>query len=318
MLKYKVVTEPTVEPVTLAEIKQHLRLTSGTLAGDTVTSQCIVPGLHTAIAAYGLVGASVDVLGKQVLVNLSTGACGSGGSVAAKVQESDDGTLWQDFPGGAFTTVTESNDNAVQELAYTGAKQYIRVVATVAIASCSFAADVVAITGDPAEDAMLQDFVTAARAWCEQHLSRALATQTLEAYPETFPSAGYIGGYSMQGIKLPMAPLQSVTSIKYKDSAGTETTLAASAYIVDTDSDPGVVIPAYGTYWPSFTPYPVNPVKVRYVAGYTTAPKPIKNAIKMLAGIMYRSRDTLEPIESNAEYRAVVWLLAPYRNRWWD
>ena len=124
-VRWKVVTAITTEPLSLATVKKHLYLTSETLAGDTTTSQSIVPAAHVAAASFGLVGSTVDVLGSGTIVNLNSGTCGSGGSIVAKIQESDDDVSWQDFSGGTFTTVTEANDNAVQEIEYTGVKQYI-------------------------------------------------------------------------------------------------------------------------------------------------------------------------------------------------
>jgi len=166
-MNYKIITPVATEPVNIGEAKTHLRLVSDTFPGDVTTYQSIAPGLHTTAASYSLVGAAVDVLGYTTLVSLNAGACGTGGSVAAKIQQSDDTMIWEDFPGGAFTTVTESSDNAVQELAYSGTKQNIRVVATVATASCSFSADVVTKTGDSVEDTLSEALITAAREYCE-------------------------------------------------------------------------------------------------------------------------------------------------------
>ena len=43
---------------------------------------------------------------------------GAGGTVDVKLQHSDDGAAWSDVGSGAFTQVTESNDNAVYEKVY--------------------------------------------------------------------------------------------------------------------------------------------------------------------------------------------------------
>ena len=163
------------------------------------------------------------------------------------------------------------------------------------------------------EDSLLFSLIKTAREYCEKYTGRALAPQTLEVLMDAFPCAW--------AISLPMAPLTSVTSIKYTDSAGTETTLAASEYIVDTDSRVGRVVLAYGKTWPTFDPYPSNPIRIRYVAGYTKAPEPIVQAMKLLVGYWYNAREADAPTtdrgSASPEF-AVKALLSPYRNRWWD
>lgn len=309
-MKYKIITPVATEPVTLAEAKLHLRLESETFEGDITTHQSIAPGSHDTAASYSLVGAAVDVLGSITIASLNAGTCGAGGSVAAKLQESEDSAEWTDVTEGAFTTVTEANDNAIQELAYTGGKQYVRVVATVAVTACSFSADIVTKTGDATEDALIADLITGAREHCEEITRRALATQTIEVYPEAFPP--------VDRLELPRPPLQSVTSVKYKDNTGTETTMTEiTAYIADTESPVGQLVLPYGINWPSFTPYPVNPVKIRYVAGYSALnplPKLIKQAMLLHIGYYYNNRDAVE-LDSGTD-RAIRAMLSIYKAGW--
>ena len=288
-MDYKIITPVSVEPVTLAEAKLHIKASSDTFSGDVTTSQSVTPGLHTIAASYGLVGAAIDVLGYIPIVNLNAGGCGTGGSVAAKIQESDDNVTWQDYSSGAFATVTESNDNAIQEILYAGTKRYIRTVATVAGASCSFSVDVLTRTGDVEEDTLIAGLIASAREYCEAYTRRSLATQTIEAHLSRFPRK--------DRFKLPRPPLQSVTSVKYKDSTGTETTMTVDAeYIIDSDSDVGAIVLPYGLIWPTFTEYPVNAVKVRYVSGYcalTPIPQTIKQAMLLHIGYFYNNRDAV-------------------------
>lgn len=140
------------------------------------------------------------------------------------------------------------------------------------------------LTSDTTEDALIAALITAARDYCEKYTGRAFATQTLVAYLDNFPAEDYI--------ELPMPPLQSVTSVKYKNSAGTETTMTVTTqYIVDTDSDIGRIVLPYGVSWPSFTPYPFNPISITYVAGYTTLPRQLRQAMLLVIGSMYENRE---------------------------
>lgn len=310
-MNYKIITAVTTEPVTLSEAKLHLRQTSDSFADDVTTYQSIAPGSHETAASYSLLGAAVDVLGYISLVTLNAGACGSGGSVAAKIQESDDGTAWQDYSGGAFATVTVETENTVQEIDYTGGKQYVRIAATVAGAACSFGADIIIKSGDAQEDTEIEDLITSAREHCESYTRRALATQTLEAYPDHFPCRN--------SIELPRAaPLQSITSVKYINSDGEETTMTADTeYITDTDSPVGRIVLPYGKNWPCFTPYSVNPIKIRYAAGYNSEnqiPKSIRQAMLLHIGFFHANRDAVE-LGPETD-RAIKSLLAIWKVGW--
>jgi uncharacterized phiE125 gp8 family phage protein len=302
-MNYKIITPVSVEPVTLAEAKTFLRLTSDTFDGDVTTSQSIAPGTYTATA---YTGTAVDVLGLVAMATLNYATCA--GTITAKMQESDDNVTWYDYAN--FEVVTSTNDNTVQELAYSGVKQYIRILAVVT-GTCSFSADIVTKTGDVVEDALTTGLITTAREYCEGFTRRALATQTVEAYLPDFPHH--------DRFELPLPPLQSVASVKYKNSAGAETTMTENTqYIVDTDSLAGAIVLPYMDNWPSFTPYPVNAVKIRFTAGYNALnpmPKSIKQAMLLLIGHWYTNREAVGSVGDEIAL-AVKALLFQHKAGW--
>ena len=196
----KLYTAPTTEPVSLSEAKTHLRLDSASPTEHIASNQSIAPGAHVIAAAYSLVGTAIEVLGYSVVVNLVAGTNGTGGTVDVKLQDSDDNTNWTDVTDGAFTQVTEANDNATQEKAYTGGRRYLRVVCTVAVATCAFGVNIDLIGGASVEDTLISSLITAARQHCETFQNRAYITQTWELWLDAFPGEDHID--------IPLPPLQ--------------------------------------------------------------------------------------------------------------
>ena len=166
-----------------------------------------------------------------------------------------------------------------------------------------------------ADDTLIGTLITAARQHVENHLRRALITQTWELVTDAFPVGDVI--------RLPLPPLVSVTSIKYTDEDGNESTLSSAAYVVDTDSTKGRVVLKSGETWPSDTLAAANGVRVRYVAGYGEAsavPRPIRQAILLLIGTLYENRESVLVAQGVTVAQlpfGVEALLMPYRIFGW-
>jgi hypothetical protein len=147
---------------------------------------------------------------------------------------------------------------------------------------------------DSSQDAVYTPLIKAARQACEGVARIALVTQTWRLTLDRFP--GYGGaGFGGQGspdywrlgpdadprvVRLPRPPLQSISSVKYLDMAGALQTLATSEYVVDLDSQPGRIAPAFGKFWPPTYPVP-NAVQVQFVAGYGPAASDVPEDIKL-------------------------------------
>jgi uncharacterized phiE125 gp8 family phage protein len=156
------------------------------------------------------------------------------------------------------------------------------------------------------EDRTIAHFIKTAREYCENFMSRAVAEQTLEACADNFPTKNFI--------RLPMPPVLSVESFTYKKCTGEEMALAENTdYLVDT-VDGRLVLP-YGASWPAFIPYSVNPIKVRYRAGYASAPGPIRQAMLLLVGYWNENREAVGEVSGPIAF-SVKALLSQYRARW--
>ncbi|MBS0207512.1 MAG: phage head-tail connector protein [Planctomycetes bacterium] len=145
------------------------------------------------------------------------------------------------------------------------------------------------------DDALITSLIVAARRYVEAHLKRALITQTWKLTADQFPVLGQQWTLVGPELRLPLPPLQSVTSIVYEASDGTPITLDPSTYIVDTISQPGRITPAYSQSWPAARPVPGS-VQIAYVAGYGDAsavPDSIKTAIKLLVAHWYKNREAV-------------------------
>jgi len=137
------------------------------------------------------------------------------------------------------------------------------------------------------EDALITALISAAREHAEHVTHRAFITQTWELAVDAFPAAE---------ILLPRPRLISVVSVKYDDAAEVEQTMDAADYALDTYSEPGWLLPAYGSTWPA-TLDAANAVRVRYTAGYgataSAVPQGLKAWMLLRVGNLYRNREEL-------------------------
>lgn len=151
--------------------------------------------------------------------------------------------------------------------------------------------------------------LTAARQWVEKYTGRKMMTQTVTKYWHDWPSGDYF--------VIPYGNLQSVTSVKYKDTDGDQTTWDTDDYIVDTDEEPGRVVLAYGESWPTTTLYPTNAIEIIFSCGYGAyaghVPEPIKHAIKIYLADLFENRESIIVGTSTNKLRNIEALLWPYK-----
>jgi uncharacterized phiE125 gp8 family phage protein len=161
------------------------------------------------------------------------------------------------------------------------------------------------------DDTLITSLITAARQMVEEITRRVLITQTWDLKLDDWPCAPVL--------EIPLPPLQSVTSVSYKDSAAATKTLASGNYTVATSGIYGRIVLLEGVSWPSVTLYAAESISVRFVAGYGLAvsvPQSIKVAILLLVGHYYENREAvLMPMGGSMVQLpiGVQSLLTPYR-----
>lgn len=154
------------------------------------------------------------------------------------------------------------------------------------------------------DDADIQSYLDAAIEHLDGYggiLGRALVNQT---WRQDF--AGFC-----DVMRLPLAPLVSITSVTYYDADNALQTLSAATYTSYTDARGPVIALNYGQTWPAVYPRP-NAVSVTFVAGYgaaaTDVPSRIRNAIRIHVEQMYRTRgvDTAEQRYPTMTYERLI------------
>lgn len=156
------------------------------------------------------------------------------------------------------------------------------------------------------EDGLLAALIMAAREQAEHATGRAFVTQTWELVQDAFPPA----------FVLRRPPIISLVSVKFLDLSGALQTLDPADTLLDLDSEPGYLVPAYGKTWPESCPIP-NAVRVRYTCGYGAAasvPQSLKQWMLLAIATAYAQRETVMAGNVAVMPRA-YWeaLLDPYR-----
>lgn len=143
----------------------------------------------------------------------------------------------------------------------------------------------------PDDDALITTWIMVARELCEGFIHGKLITQTWEVQLDAFPSG-------TTPIKIPVEPLQSVTSVTWADQTNTVTTMTPGTdYLVDVDSEPGRLVLPPNNAWPGATLWPVSPIKITLVAGFgsteLSVPAAYRGGMFMAIGHWYENREAI-------------------------
>ena len=137
------------------------------------------------------------------------------------------------------------------------------------------------------DNAELMGLLRAATDIASERTDRALINTTFDEFLDAFPDSSRMPIYPERG------KLQSVTTLKYIDTAGVLQTWDSANYTVDANHARGRIYTAYNVTWPTTRSVP-NAVEIRYVAGYGTdwnsVPEALRKALMDLVEHWYGHR----------------------------
>lgn len=138
------------------------------------------------------------------------------------------------------------------------------------------------------DDALIDSWVAAAR----EHLENETMLQLIDAtYDYAVDWRFPLGD---RAILLPRWPVKTVTSVTYTDANGDSQTWDSAEYVVDTNTKPGRIYPAWGKVYPT-SRWQRQAYTVRFTAGHgadaTNVPKQALAALRLILGHLYEHRD---------------------------
>lgn len=302
---YKLITPPTSEPVSLTEIKSHIRLISSP-SQDRTPVPCVVPGSYP---IGEVTGEWIDVSGFNSYIEVQSIKNEETATLDLVIQESNnpsDETETQDYY--TFAQITTENDGKFYSKDYDGGKSYIRVIGTVAEAAASFGVNVIKDSPVCSEDAWLAETREMVREEAETYQGRAFLTQTWQFIFDGWPRDEY--GCYKNFIELEKAPVQSVASVKYYDTDGTEYTLDNTKYYLDLDRFYPRIVLNYGESWPGITLRESGGIVIEFVAGYETADAfkaENKSTHRWMLTVIKKLYDDRSLTMDDISYRALDW-----------
>jgi uncharacterized phiE125 gp8 family phage protein len=134
---------------------------------------------------------------------------------------------------------------------------------------------------DSGFDSELTSSIKASRAYVEACTGTPLVSRTIAIKGDCFSDLA----------KLPLAPVQSVTSIAYTDSAGDAATLSTDVYELRAEGLCASIVLKYNQSWPAIQSG--SRITVTAVVGYVTIPEDVMHAMKLLIGHWFSVREAV-------------------------
>lgn len=159
------------------------------------------------------------------------------------------------------------------------------------------------------EDSFISTLITAARLHTESVSSRAMISQSWRVVRDRWPPD--------RRVRLPVAPLRSLSAIRAYDTDGNATVLTLAEFQPETGVSPAsLFVPALVSGMPAIRDH--AGLEIDYVAGYGDAPEDVpqdlRHAVLTLVGYWFEHRDAVIVAGSGAVVPAGFDLLVePYK-----
>jgi uncharacterized phiE125 gp8 family phage protein len=164
------------------------------------------------------------------------------------------------------------------------------------------------VDGD-AEDTLIASLILAARMHIERSLNLALVEQEWSLFLDRWPDGPWV--------KLPLAPVLSLTAVRLYSPTDTFMTLDPGLFILDDAGRHPRLARREAQAWP-LPGRSVSGIEIAFTAGYGAAvddvPMPVRLAIKMLVAHWYEAREPVTPADAASSVPLTVnSLIGPYR-----
>ncbi len=129
------------------------------------------------------------------------------------------------------------------------------------------------------DDGLFAALIVSARDYVERYCNTPMATQTIEVKCDTFCDFR----------RLPVAPVQSIVSIEYVSTDGTDATVDVVDFEPRLDGLEASILPAYGKQWPIARHG--SRITLTATVGYESLPPAIRHAMLLWIAEAYESRE---------------------------
>jgi uncharacterized phiE125 gp8 family phage protein len=147
------------------------------------------------------------------------------------------------------------------------------------------------------DDTYIDALIATARQIVEARSGMRLFSQTVELRADFWSEIGLSDPRRSDLVSLRVAPVQSVSSVKYYDDDDVDTTMTSSLYWTDLSSVPCRI--QVKNEWPSINDRAGN-IRITMIAGWATTgaiPEIFKSAIKLLVGHYYENREEVTDLK---------------------